>query len=179
MSCWSPVMSFNQWRSTPVGMKNKKSMGMNHCLGSSTTVLVDGSNDCDIGQWWKCMMMVREASPFQNRWIFGKVPNGLWLGLLSLKAWKSEKVGKSRIKSEKSDLIFYQTFGKKRYLINGDVLNAESEGSAQSHNNCSQTNYNFKMLITPERKVPQRSDTSQNDHKSKGYPSKTSAAFTI
>ena len=29
------------------------------------------------------------------------------------------------------------------------------------------------MLITPERKVPQRSDTSQNDHKSKGYPSKT------
>ena len=32
------------------------------------------------------------------------------------------------------------------------------------------------MLITPERKVPQRSDTSQNDHKSKGYPSKTSAA---
>ena len=35
-------------------------------------------------------------------------------------------------------------------------------------------------LITPERKVPQRSDASQNDHKSKGYPSKTSeAAFTI
>ena len=34
------------------------------------------------------------------------------------------------------------------------------------------------MLITPERKVPQRSDTSQNDHKSKGYPSKTSA-FTM
>ena len=34
------------------------------------------------------------------------------------------------------------------------------------------------MLITPERKVPQRSDTSQNDHK--GYPSKTSAAaFTM
>ena len=30
------------------------------------------------------------------------------------------------------------------------------------------------MLITPERKVPQRSDTSQNDHKSKGYPPKTS-----
>ena len=32
------------------------------------------------------------------------------------------------------------------------------------------------MLITPERKVPQRSDASQNDHKSKGYKSKTSAA---
>ena len=32
------------------------------------------------------------------------------------------------------------------------------------------------MLITPERKVPQRSDASQNDHKSKGYPSKTSEA---
>ena len=32
------------------------------------------------------------------------------------------------------------------------------------------------MLITPERKVPQRSDASQNDHKSKGYPAKTSAA---
>ena len=39
-----------------------------------------------------------------------------------------------------------------------------------------QTNYNFKMLITPERKVPQRSDASQNDHNSKGYPAKTSAA---
>ena len=65
----------------------------------------------------------------------------------------------------------------KKYLIDGDVLNAESEGSAQSHNNFFQTNYNFKMLITPERKVPQRSDASQNDHKSKGYPFKT--AFTI
>ena len=30
--------------------------------------------------------------------------------------------------------------------------------------------------MTPERKVPQRSDASQNDHKSKGYPSKTSEA---
>ena len=49
-----------------------------------------------------------------------------------------------------------------------------------TYNNCFQTNYNFKMLITPERKVPQRSDASQNDHKSKGYPSKTSeAAFTM
>ena len=36
------------------------------------------------------------------------------------------------------------------------------------------------MLITPERKVPQRSDASQNDHKSKDYPAKTSAAaFTM
>ena len=34
------------------------------------------------------------------------------------------------------------------------------------------------MLITFERKVPQSSYTSQNDHKSKGYPSKTSA-FTM
>ena len=34
-------------------------------------------------------------------------------------------------------------------------------------------NITFQMLITPERKVPQRSDASQNDHKSKGYPSKT------
>ena len=33
------------------------------------------------------------------------------------------------------------------------------------------------MLVTPERKVPQRSDAYQNDHKSKGYPSKT--AFTM
>ena len=32
------------------------------------------------------------------------------------------------------------------------------------------------MLITPEQKVPERSDASQNDHKSKGYPSKTSEA---
>ena len=32
------------------------------------------------------------------------------------------------------------------------------------------------MLITPERKFPQRSDASQNDQKSKGYLSKTSAA---
>ena len=36
------------------------------------------------------------------------------------------------------------------------------------------------MLITFERKVPQSSYTSQNDHKSKGYPSKTpAAAFTM
>ena len=35
-------------------------------------------------------------------------------------------------------------------------------------------------LITPERKVPQRSDASQNGRKNKGYPSKTSeAAFTM
>ena len=33
------------------------------------------------------------------------------------------------------------------------------------------------MLITPEPKVPQRSDASRNDHKSKGYPSE--AAFTM
>ena len=40
--------------------------------------------------------------------------------------------------------------------------------------------YRHSVLITPERKVPQRSDASQNDHKSKGYPSKTSeAAFTM
>ena len=36
------------------------------------------------------------------------------------------------------------------------------------------------MLITPERKFPQRSDASQNDQKSKGYLSKTSEiAFTM
>ena len=36
------------------------------------------------------------------------------------------------------------------------------------------------MLMTPERKVPQRSDASQNDHKSKGHSSKTSEeAFTM
>ena len=35
------------------------------------------------------------------------------------------------------------------------------------------------MLITFERKVPQSAYTSQNDHKSKGYPSKTAAAFTM
>ena len=38
----------------------------------------------------------------------------------------------------------------------------------------------LEVLITFERKVPKRSDASQNDHKSKGYPSKTStAAFTM
>ena len=38
----------------------------------------------------------------------------------------------------------------------------------------------FLMLITFEREVPQRSDASQHDHKSKGYPSKTSeAAFNM
>ena len=67
----------------------------------------------------------------------------------------------------------------KKYLINGDVLNAEYEGSAQSQNHFFQTNYNFEMLITPERIVPQRSDASQNDHKRKGYPSKTSAAASL
>ena len=35
------------------------------------------------------------------------------------------------------------------------------------------------MLLTPERKVPQRSGASQNDHKRKGYPAKTSAAAFI
>ena len=36
------------------------------------------------------------------------------------------------------------------------------------------------FTIIPERKVPQSSDASQNDHKSKGYPSKTSeAAFSM
>ena len=35
------------------------------------------------------------------------------------------------------------------------------------------------MLITPERKVPQRSDASQNNHKRKGYPAKTSAAAML
>ena len=35
------------------------------------------------------------------------------------------------------------------------------------------------MLITIERKVPQNSYASQNDHKSKGYPSQTAAAFTM
>ena len=33
------------------------------------------------------------------------------------------------------------------------------------------------MLITPERKVPQRSDASQNDHKSKGYPESVAAFY--
>ena len=35
------------------------------------------------------------------------------------------------------------------------------------------------MLITFERKVPQRSDASQNDHKGRGYPSKTLEAKRI
>ena len=52
-----------------------------------------------------------------------------------------------------------------------------SQKGLLSHNNCFQTNYNIKILIIPERKVPQRSDASQNDHKRKGYPFKT--AFTI
>ena len=76
-------------------------------------------------------------------------------------------------------MIYNKTFGKKKYLISGDVLNPDSEGSAESNNNRFQTNFNFKMLITFERKVPQSSYTSQNDHKSKGYPSKTAAAFTM
>ena len=46
---------------------------------------------------------------------FGEVSSALTRAVEpeSLKVWKSLKVGKSRIKSEKSDLIFYQTFGKK------------------------------------------------------------------
>ena len=84
------------------------------------------------------------------------------------------------LRRKKAKLIYNETFGKKKYLISGDVLNPESEGSAKSHNNRFQKNYNFKMLITFQRKVPQSSYTSQNDHKSKGYPSKTSAAaFTM
>ena len=42
---------------------------------------------------------------------------------------------------------------QKNYFINGDVMNPESEGSAQNHNNSFQINYNLKMLITLERKV--------------------------
>ena len=51
-------------------------------------------------------------------------------------------------------------FCQKKYLISGDVLNPDSEGSAESHNNRFQTNFNFKMLITFEQKVPQSSYTS-------------------
>ena len=95
------------------------------------------------------------------------------LGLLSLKSDESKSLKKSKRqkKSEKVKQVgfdFLSDFWQKKYLINGDVLNAESERSAQSHNNCFQTNYyNFKMLITPEQKVPQRSDAFQNDHKSR------------
>ena len=74
---------------------------------------------------------------------------------------ESLKKSKSLKKSDKVGKVgfdFLLDFWQKKYLINGDVPNAESVGSAQSHNNCFQTNYNLKMLITPERKVSQRSD---------------------
>ena len=40
----------------------------------------------------------------------------------------------------------------------------------------SERNYIFKMSVTLEPHVAHRSDASQNDHKSKGYPFKTPAA---
>ena len=60
----------------------------------------------------------------------------------SLKVRKSLKVGKSR----KSRIWFFIR-----------LLAKKSTSLMLSHNNWFQTNYNFKMLITPERKVPQRS----------------------
>ena len=57
----------------------------------------------------------------------------------------------------------------KKQLISGDVLNPESEGSAQSHNNCFQKDFDFKVLMTFEQKVPQSLYASQNDHKRKGF----------
>ena len=38
--------------------------------------------------------------------------------------------------------------------------NPESEALAQSHSNVFQKHHNFKMLITFEQKVPQKSDKS-------------------
>ena len=46
-----------------------------------------------------------------------------------------------------------------------------------SSNGCQWQKATEKMLITPERKFPQRSDASQNDQKSKGYLSEI--AFTM
>ena len=43
------------------------------------------------------------------------------------------------------------------------------EGAASLEVPNQRSNYNFQMLITPERKVPQWSDAYQNDHKSKGF----------
>ena len=58
-------------------------------------------------------------------------------------------------KAEKADLVMQLAFWKK--LCQKEL---QATGS----------------LITPEQKVPKRSDASQNEHKSKGYPSKTSEA---
>ena len=90
------------------------------------------------------------------------------------KAKRREKAEKAE-KGGKGEFDLQLEFWQKKYLISGDVLNPDSEGSAESHNNRFQTNFNFKMLITFERKVPQSSYAYQNDHKSKGYPSKTPA----
>ena len=38
-------------------------------------------NRCIIIRWWESqarLMCLREARPYHYRWIFGKVPNGLW-----------------------------------------------------------------------------------------------------
>ena len=68
------------------------------------------------------------------------------------------KKAEKQKKSEKADLVIQLAFWQK--LCQKEL---QATGS----------------LITPERKVPQRSDASQNDHKSKGYPSKTAVAFTM
>ena len=67
--------------------------------------------------------------------------------------------GEKGRKAEKADLVMQLAFWQK-------LCQKELQGTGS--------------LITPERKVPQRLDASQNDHKSKGYPSKTSeAVFTM
>ena len=99
-------------------------------------------------------------------------PGVVWL--VEFRAGKTKSlIHLKRLKGGKGEFDLQLDFWQKKYLISGDVINPESEGSALSHNNRFQKNYNFKMLITFERKVPQSSYTSQNDHKSKGYPSKT------
>ena len=92
----------------------------------------------------------------------------------SLICWKRVKGGKR----QKRRIWLAIRLLAKIYLISGNVLNPESEGSAQSHNNCFQYFLKFLNAHNFWTESPTVcSYTSQNDHKSKGYPSK--AAFTM
>ena len=85
-----------------------------------------------------------------------------------------------RKQQEKADSISAISLLSKQYLLNGDFLNLESGWQVWSHNIDFQNRLLFKMPLTLEWKVRQRSNACPNYHKNKGYLPKTSAtAFTI
>ena len=54
---------------------------------------------------------------------------------------------------KKTDLIVTYRLLAKKYFITGGVLNPESEGSAQSHNNCFQRGQAHLKMTTKSRAI--------------------------